>query len=145
LKTPACPEDVDRGEGYQQPREVRQQRLIDRFENDPELKIDPYAKLLTSLIHFYDRERKPKIFSYFQRMEKTHEELFDDDTVVSDLSLISTHEEDEKLICIVLDCIAQINQCERTKLPLQLLTVLQQKLAKLRLVTMISITQKSTL
>lgn len=78
----------------------RQQRLIDQFESDPSLKVDPQAKLLVSLIHFYDRERKPKIFSYYQRLEKTDEELFEDDTVIYDLSLSTKQEDNGKLNCV---------------------------------------------
>lgn len=80
----------------------RQQRLLDQFEASPELKEDPQAKLLVSLLHFYDRERKPKLFTYFQRLEKTDEELFDDDTVIVDLSLKSQQEVDGKLQCVAL-------------------------------------------
>lgn len=78
----------------------RQQRLIDQFENDPALKADSEAKLLVSLIHFYDRERKPKIFSYFQRLEKTDEELLDNDTVIFDLSLTTQQEIEGKIHCV---------------------------------------------
>ncbi len=80
----------------------RQQALIDQFEAQAELKADSQAILLVSLLHFYDRERKPKLFTYFQRAEKTDEELFDDDTVVFDLSLKSQQEIDGKINCVAL-------------------------------------------
>jgi uncharacterized protein len=80
----------------------RQQALVDQFEIDIQLKADPQAELLVSLLHFYDRERKPKLFTYFQRAEKTDEELFDDDTVVFNLSLKSQQEIDGKINCVAL-------------------------------------------
>lgn len=79
---------------------ARQQALIDQFEEDAELKADPKAKLLVSLLHFYDRERKPKIFTYLQRADKTDEKLFDDDTVVFDLSIKSQQAIDGKISCV---------------------------------------------
>ena len=80
----------------------RQQALIDQFEAQADLKADPQAELLVSLLHFYDRERKPKLFTYFERAEKTDEKLFDDDTVVFDLSLKSQLEIDGKINCVAL-------------------------------------------
>ena len=80
----------------------RQQALIDQFEAQAGLKADPHAILLVSLLHFYDRERKSKLFTYFQRADKTDEELFDDDTVVFDLSLKSQQEIDGKINCVAL-------------------------------------------
>ena len=80
----------------------RQQALIDQFETNLELKVDPQAELLISLLHFYDRERKPKLFTYFQRAKKTDEGLFDDETVVFDLSLKSQQEIDGKINCVAL-------------------------------------------
>jgi len=77
----------------------RQQALITRFESDEQLKNDPKAELLISLLHFYDRERKPQIWAYFDRLEKTEDELFDDDTVVQDISIVETELEDNKLHC----------------------------------------------
>ena len=80
----------------------RQQALLDQFEAHADLKADKQAELLVSLLHFYDRERKPKIFTYLQRAEKTDSELFDDDTVVFDLSLTSQQENDGKISCVAL-------------------------------------------
>jgi uncharacterized protein len=78
----------------------RQQALLDQFEAHADLKADKQAELLVSLLHFYDRERKPKIFTYLQRAEKTDPELFDDDSVVFDLSLTSQQENDGKISCV---------------------------------------------
>ena len=80
----------------------RQQALLDQFEAQADLKADKQAELLVSLLHFYDRERKPKIFTYLQRAEKTDSELFDDDTVVFNLSLTSQQEIDGKISCVAL-------------------------------------------
>ncbi len=80
----------------------RQQALVDQFENDPELKKDSQAKLLVSLLHFYDRERKPKTFTYYRRLEKTDEELYEDDTVIHDIILKTEQEVDGKITCTAL-------------------------------------------
>jgi len=60
----------------------RQQDLIDLFDNSEALQQDPNAVTLVSLLHFYTRERKPQLWSYFDRLEKSDDDLFDDDTVV---------------------------------------------------------------
>lgn len=101
-ETPAEKDKTDRQINNQEKREAliaRQQALLDRFENDEVLKHDPRAKILTSLLHFYDRERKPQIWSYFQRLEKTDDQLFDDDTVVFDITLTGTSYDEDKHIC----------------------------------------------
>jgi len=71
--------------------EQRQQGLINLFTNSETLKKDAKAGLLVSLLLFYERERKPQAWSYFDRLEKTEDELFDDDTVVYGLTI--THKE----------------------------------------------------
>jgi uncharacterized protein len=78
---------------------ARQQKLIDAFDSDETLKQDPQAQLLISLVHFYDRERKPKIWTYFERLAKSDEELLEDDTVVHDVIVTSTHLDSGKLHC----------------------------------------------
>ncbi|MEI6270105.1 MAG: TM0106 family RecB-like putative nuclease [Methylococcaceae bacterium] len=80
----------------------RQQALLDQFEAQADLKADPQAELLASMLHFYERERKPKNFTYVKRELKTNEELFEDDTVVFDLSLTSQEEKDGKISCVAL-------------------------------------------
>lgn len=79
--------------------QARQQKLVSAFESDPTLKDDPHAQLLISLLHFYSREKKPQSFAYFQRMEKNDEELSDDETVVSDIKLVSHPIEDGTIFC----------------------------------------------
>ena len=79
---------------------ARQQTLIHRFEADEQLKNDEQAAILISLLHFYERERKPQTWAYFDRLEKNDDELFDDDTVVFDVSLLETTYEEEKLLCV---------------------------------------------
>ena len=104
-QTQALVEKTDKQLENQQKREEliqRQQRLINKFESTPEFKNDPNAKLLISLLHFYDRERKPKILTYYQRLAKSDEELFNDDTVIHDLTLKSQQEIDGKLHCVAL-------------------------------------------
>jgi predicted RecB family nuclease len=78
---------------------ARQQALVDQFEASEDLKKDPAAELLVSLLHFYDRERKPQIWAYFERLEKMPEELYDDDTVVFDVELKESNYEDGKILC----------------------------------------------
>jgi uncharacterized protein len=78
----------------------RQQALIDQFETNLELKTDGQAKLLISLLRFYERESKPKICTYLRRNKKTDEQLFDDDTVLYDLSLQSQQETEGKISCV---------------------------------------------
>jgi predicted RecB family nuclease len=70
---------------------LRQQGLIDLFTNSETLKKDAKAELLVSLLLFYERERKPQAWSYYDRLEKTEDELFHDDTVVYGLTI--THKE----------------------------------------------------
>lgn len=77
----------------------RQQALVDQFKSNDKLTNDPIAELLVSLLHFYDRERKPLLWAYFERLEKTAEELYDDDTVVFDVELKETNYEDGKIFC----------------------------------------------
>jgi predicted RecB family nuclease len=72
-----------------------QQRLAERFEADEILKNDPTANLVMDLLGFHNRERKPKIWAYFERLEKPDEELFDDDTCVHNLVITEqAHTED---------------------------------------------------
>jgi len=95
-------EKTERQVSNQEKREAliaRQQSLVDRFEAEEKLKNDPIAELLTSLLHFYDRERKPQLWSYFERLEKNDEQLFDDDTVIFDITLTETNYGEAKLLC----------------------------------------------
>jgi uncharacterized protein len=95
-------EKTDRQVNNQEKREAliaRQQALVDRFETDERLNNDPIAELLTSLLHFYDRECKPQLWSYFERLEKNDEQLFDDDTVIFDVTLTETNYEETKILC----------------------------------------------
>lgn len=95
-------EKSERQQKNQEKREAlkaRQQALIDMYESDDALKVDKRAKILVDLLHFYERERKPQLWSYFDRLEKSDEELFDDDTVLFNLDLLSTNYDESKLIC----------------------------------------------
>lgn len=77
----------------------RQQRIIDQFKSDESLTNDPRASLLSDLIKFYERERKPQGFAYFLRSQKTDGELIDDDTVIFDIGIQSVDKEEDKLVC----------------------------------------------
>jgi uncharacterized protein len=79
---------------------ARQEALLDQYEQTPALKDDAQAEKLASLLLFYERERKPKILTYYQRLEKNDEELFDDDSVVYDISLTRQEEVEGKISCI---------------------------------------------
>ncbi len=95
-------EKTDKQISNQEKREAladRQQCLIEQFENDESLKNDKIAAILKTLVHFYARERKPQLWAYFDRLEKSDEELFDDDTVLSNVKLKDTNYDEEKLLC----------------------------------------------
>ncbi len=95
-------EKTDRQISSQEKREAladRQQCLIEQFESDESLKNDTIAVTLKSLVHFYARERKPQLWAYFDRLEKSDEELFDDDTVLFNVKLKETNYDEEKLLC----------------------------------------------
>jgi uncharacterized protein len=79
--------------------QARQQKLVEDFEQDQSLKTDPHAQLLISLLHFYSREKKPQNFAYYQRLEKNDEELSDDETVISDIKLISHPVDEGTIFC----------------------------------------------
>jgi uncharacterized protein len=79
--------------------QARQQSLIDRQKEDPELREDPDAQFLVSLLQFHARERKPKAFEYFQRLEKSDEELIEDDSVLYGLNITQSGIIDGKLEC----------------------------------------------
>ena len=64
-----------------------QARLSGRFEADEQLKNDPRARLMMHLLGFHGRERKPKIWAYFERLEKPSEALFDDDTCLHNIEI----------------------------------------------------------
>ena len=64
-----------------------QKRLSERFEADEQLKNDPRAQLMMDLLGFHNRERKPKIWAYFERLEKPSEALFDDDTCLHNIEI----------------------------------------------------------
>jgi uncharacterized protein len=71
----------------QNPLEIRRQELKNRFESTDDLKNDPIAQLAIDLMGFHHRERKPNVWAYFDRLEKTDEELLDDDTCLCDIEI----------------------------------------------------------
>jgi len=75
-----------------------QQRLFERFEASESLKNDPNAQLVMDLLGFHNRERKPKIWAYFERLEKPEEELFDDDTCVHDVVITGQMPSDDGVL-----------------------------------------------
>lgn len=79
--------------------QIRKQDLVDKFDADETLQNDAVAELLISLVYFFDRENKPKNWAYYARLDKTNEELFDDDTVLFGLKLQETSFEDGTLLC----------------------------------------------
>jgi len=79
--------------------QARQQALIDQQKVDPALKEDPDAAFLASLLQFHARERKPKAFEYFQRLEKSDEELIEDDSVLYGLNITQSGMIEGKLEC----------------------------------------------
>ncbi|MCD2453612.1 TM0106 family RecB-like putative nuclease [Methylicorpusculum oleiharenae] len=75
-----------------------QERLSERFEAEESFKNDPIAQLVMDLIGFHNRERKPKIWAYFERLEKPEEELFDDDTCLHNAVIIDQQPSDDGVI-----------------------------------------------
>jgi len=75
-----------------------QQRLAERFESAESFKNDPIAQLVMELIGFHNRERKPKIWAYFERLEKPEEELFDDDTCIHDARIVEQLPSDDGVL-----------------------------------------------
>lgn len=75
-----------------------QQRLFERFEASESLKNDPNAQLVMDLLGFHNRERKPKIWAYFERLEKPDEELFDDDTCLHNAVIIGQLTSDDGVL-----------------------------------------------
>ena len=73
----------------------RQQDLIEQFERSESLQQDPKAETLVSLLHFYTREKKPQLWAYFDRLEKSDSELFDDDTVVQNIIITESIQEEK--------------------------------------------------
>ncbi len=71
----------------------RQQRLHQVYAQDETLKQDSIAGLLESLLGFHNRENKPKAWAYFERLEKSEEELFEDDTVICNVVINSLQEQ----------------------------------------------------
>ena len=69
---------------------ARQLALIQQQQSNPELKTDEHAILLVSLLQFYVRERKPSSLAYYQRLNKSEPELFEDDTVLFDVKIETT-------------------------------------------------------
>jgi len=77
----------------------RQQALVERFQTEEKLTRDPIAELLTYLLHFYDRERATQFWAYYDRLEKDDEELFDDDTVIFDITVTETNYDQAVYLC----------------------------------------------
>ncbi|WP_369798203.1 AAA domain-containing protein [Methylobacter sp. BBA5.1] len=75
-----------------------QQHLFERFEASESLKNDPIAQLVMDLLGFHNRERKPKIWAYFERLEKPEEELFDDDTCLHNAVIIGQLPSDDGVL-----------------------------------------------
>lgn len=75
----------------------RQQDLLIKFENSDVLKADNIAKKIADLIGFYHRESNVGIWIYFDRLEKSEEELFDDATAIVGVKLDRVEEADGKI------------------------------------------------
>ncbi len=93
----------------------RQQRLIQQQAQDLRLNEDPDAVFLVSLLQFYARERKPKAFEYLQRLQKTTEELIDDDAVLHGLKITERRMVDDKLQCYGVFSLDQLLRKDRFK------------------------------
>lgn len=78
--------------------QARQQSLLKRFQDSAQLHDDPKAHLLNDLIEYFVRESKAKAWEYFDRLEKSHAELFEDDNVIVDVKVNNRYEEKGKII-----------------------------------------------
>lgn len=78
--------------------QARQQSLLKRFQDAAHLYDDPKAHLLNDLIEYFIRESKAKAWEYFDRLEKSYAELFDDECVIVDVKVIQRYEENGKVI-----------------------------------------------
>ncbi len=78
--------------------QARQQALLKHFQDAAQLHDDPKAHLLKDLIEYFIRESKAKAWEYFDRLEKSHAELFDDECVIVDIKAIHRYEENGKMI-----------------------------------------------
>lgn len=76
----------------------RQNALIQHFQENEALKLNPSAKLAIELMGFHNRERKPKIWAYFERLEKNDEELFADDTCLHRIAIVNSEQSPKGLL-----------------------------------------------
>lgn len=85
----------------------RQKFLLETFQNNSQLHDDKKSCLLNDLIEYFVRESKAKAWEYFDRLEKSHAELYEDDNVIVDIKVISRTEEERK---IIIECEYDENQ-----------------------------------
>lgn len=76
----------------------RQNALVQRFQENEALQLNPSAKLAIELMGFHNRERKPKIFEYFRRLEKDDDELLADDTCLHHITIVSSEQSPKGLL-----------------------------------------------
>ena len=76
----------------------RQQILLNTFNESEDLKQDPIAKQLADLIGFHHREANVGTWAYFDRLEKSDEELYDDATALVGVTLTRVSEGDGKVL-----------------------------------------------
>lgn len=67
---------------------ARQQALIQQFNDTDELQNNAAAAMLVSLLGFHERERKPKVWAYFDRLDKQDDELFEDDSAICHVCIL---------------------------------------------------------
>lgn len=94
-------ERTEKQEQYSEKKEAlqsRQRSLLKIFQDNHELHSDEKARLLNDLIEYFVREGKAKAWEYFDRLEKSHVELFEDDNVIVDVKAIARHEENGTFI-----------------------------------------------
>lgn len=94
-------ERTEKQEQYSEKKEAlqaRQRAILEIFQNNSELHSNENACLLNDLIEYFVRESKAKAWEYFDRLEKSHVELFEDDNVIVDVKAIARHEENGKII-----------------------------------------------
>lgn len=78
--------------------QARQHSLLDSFRENSQHHDDERACLLNDLIEYFVRESKAKAWEYFDRLEKSQAELYEDDNVIVDVKVLSRTEIDGKII-----------------------------------------------
>ncbi len=93
----------------------RQQTLLVRYESNDTLKKDTLALLLIALLHFYEREKKPQAWAYYDRLNKDDAELVEEDTVVANVTVTNGVLEGKYYLCHAIYDLEQTIRTDKIK------------------------------